>query len=225
MKRLAAWLADIFRRELEVLETLWAREFIRRDEQIAKDFKALESSFNAKILDTEKRLSAIVENAASDVRRQAVDAHANTRGDLSERFSNIHNTLSERLKSAFEDLENHISDETAGAASELKAAALQITNHTTNEIDEARAVAADAIKSIHEQVAASVAEAKEFMNTELWKRYETLVKDAAGAARIVDASKIAMAVCDVCHTATRRFAVSRLDGRIICSACVAKGQK
>ena len=225
MKRLAAWVAAIFRRELEVLETLWAREFIRRDEQIAKDFKALESSFEAKILDAEKRLSAIVENAASDVRRHAVDAHADTRGALLDHYSNTHNTLSEKLKSAFGDLENHVSDETAGTASELKATALEITNHTTNEIDEARAVAADAIKSVHEQVAASVAEAKEFMNTELWKRYETLVKDAAGAARIVDASKIAMAVCDYCKTATRRFAVSRLDGKIVCSACVAKGQK
>ena len=78
---------------------------------------------------------------------------------------------------------------------------------------------------IHKYVDMSVADAKEFMNSEIWKRYETLVKDAAGAARIVDASKISMAVCDVCHLATRRFAVSRINGNIICAGCAATGQK
>jgi hypothetical protein len=78
---------------------------------------------------------------------------------------------------------------------------------------------------IHKYVDMSVADAKEFMNSEIWKRYETLVKDAAGAARIVDASKISMAICDVCHLATRRFAVSRINGNIICAGCAATGQK
>ena len=173
MKRLAAWIAAIFRREIEVLEALWAREFVRRDQQIAADFKALESSFEAKILDAEKRLSAIVENAASDVRRHAVDAHADTQSVLEEHV---------------EGLKGHSSQLGADAS-------------------------------------AAVLDVRRFIAEEMAKVYADLVKDAAGAARLLEISKISQMVCDDCHLSSRRFATSRVDGRIVCSACAAKGNR
>lgn len=112
----------------------------------------------------------------------------------------------------------NLRDDVRNARHELKAHAEGIATVLHEKSD---SVGAD----IHKYVDMSVADAKEFMNSEIWKRYETLVKDAAGAARIVDASKISMAVCDVCHLATRRFAVSRINGNIICAGCAATGQK
>ena len=172
-KKLSTWIATIFRRELEVLETLWAREFVRRDQQIAADFKALESSFDAKILDAEKRLSAIVENAASDVRRHAVDAHADTQSVLDEHV---------------EAIKTHAS-------------------------------------TLHGDASAAVLDVRRFIAEEMAKVYADLVKDAAGAARLLEISKISQAVCDYCHIGKRRFSVSRVDGKIVCADCAANGQK
>ena len=65
MKRLAAWIAGIFRKEIELLEVLISREFVRRDQQIATDFKALEANLVAKI----NELGRLVNTAHSDTKR------------------------------------------------------------------------------------------------------------------------------------------------------------
>lgn len=67
-------------------------------------------------------------------------------------------------------------------------------------------------------------ELKDYIYQEILKRYDTLVRDAAAAARVMDSAKIAMAICDYCHLPKRRFSTSRIDGKIVCSDCAAKGQ-
>ena len=65
---------------------------------------------------------------------------------------------------------------------------------------------------------------KNYLLKEIEVRYNTLVQDAAGAARILDSKKVAMVICDYCHLPSRRFSVSRVDGKIICADCVVKGK-
>jgi N-acetylglutamate synthase/N-acetylornithine aminotransferase len=162
MKRLAAWISGIFRKEIELLETLISREFARRDQQIATDFKALEANLAAKI---------------NELGRFVNDAH---------------------------------SDITADASISTQEALLKHTSALT-----------DLNKDAH----TAVLDVKHFIADEMSKAYKDLVKDAAGAARLLEISKIAMAICDDCHLPSRRFAASRIDGRIVCATCAAKGNK
>lgn len=173
MKRIAAWISQIFRKELEILETLWAREFTRRDEQIAADFKKLEASFEkleasfeAKVKSLESRLTAAIVGAVADARYHTINAHTDTQMELKDHASGLHT--------------------------------------------EARA---------------AIGDVKSFIAKEMATTYAALVKDAAGAARLLEISKISQAICDDCHLPSRRFAASRVDGRIVCSACAAKGNK
>lgn len=162
MKRLAAWIAGIFRKETELLEALISREFVRRDQQIAADFKTLEANFVAKINELGRLVNA---------------AHSDTTADAS------------------------IVNQEA------------LLKHTS--------VLADLNKDAH----IAILDVKHFIADEMSKAYKDLVKDAAGAARLLEISKIAMALCDDCHLPSRRFAASRIDGRIVCATCAAKGNK
>lgn len=67
------------------------------------------------------------------------------------------------------------------------------------------------------------ADLKKYIGGEIAQRYDSLVADAGKAARLMEHSKIAMAICDECHLPNRRFALSRIDGRTICATCAAKG--
>lgn len=71
----------------------------------------------------------------------------------------------------------------------------------------------------------STAELKKYIAGEICQRYDSLVADAGAAARLMEHSKIIMAMCDHCHLPSRRFSISRIDGKIICSGCAAKGIK
>jgi hypothetical protein len=56
-------------------------------------------------------------------------------------------------------------------------------------------------------------------------RHEAVAAAVERATQYVDIHKILMATCDHCHKASRRFSISREDGRIVCSDCVIKGIK
>jgi hypothetical protein len=111
-------------------------------------------------------------------------------------------------------------------ASDERAAALQahVTSETaataTAHRNHIEGVTADTLAHI----AGDYANLKTHIHDEILKRYDTLVRDAAGAARVMDASKIAMAICDYCNLPSRRFATSRIDGKVVCAKCAAKGQ-
>jgi signal transduction histidine kinase len=72
---------------------------------------------------------------------------------------------------------------------------------------------------------AAILDLRHFIAQEMAASYANIVKDAASAARLLEISKISQAICDDCHLASRRFAASRVDGRIVCAACAAKGNK
>jgi hypothetical protein len=67
------------------------------------------------------------------------------------------------------------------------------------------------------------ADLKKYIGEEICKRYDSLVADAGKAARLMEHSKIVMAACDYCHLPSRRFSISKVDGKTICSSCAAKG--
>ena len=124
----------------------------------------------------------------------------------------------EELRAQVAALKNHVSALSKDATTNLSSA----VNHLTDHVENTTRVATGDIKK---HIEISFSEAKDSLSSEIWNRYEMIVKDAAGAARIVDASKISMAICDVCKIASRRFAVSRVNGNIICADCAAKGHK
>ena len=169
MKRLATWIAGIFRKEIELLEVLISREFVRRDQQIATDFKALEANLVAKI---------------NELGRFVNTAHSDTQAVLTNHTADAHVSTQEAL---------------------LK--------HTS------------ALADLNKDAHIAILDVKHFIADEMSKAYKDLVKDAAGAARLLEISKIAMALCDDCHLPSRRFAASRIDGRIVCATCAAKGNK
>lgn len=71
----------------------------------------------------------------------------------------------------------------------------------------------------------SVSDLKQYIAGEICKRYDSLVTDAGAAARLMEHSKIVQALCDHCHLPSRRFSISRVDGKTICASCAAKGIK
>jgi hypothetical protein len=224
-EKLAAWIAGIVRKELAELAAVLGKDTEEAAKRAESDLAAIKAHVAQELTKAKQELIGFNSTAFVNLRTDVRDARAAGGNDLSAVRAAV---VAEILKSAngaeaaFADVKNHIGTTSAQASDgllhELKAHAEGIATMLHEKSD---SVGAD----IHKYVDMSVADAKEFMNSEIWKRYETLVKDAAGAARIVDASKISMAVCDVCHLATRRFAVSRINGNIICAGCAAKGQK
>ena len=59
----------------------------------------------------------------------------------------------------------------------------------------------------------------------LHARHDSVVEACERATQFVDVHKIVMATCDHCHCPHRKFSISRVDGRIVCAACIAKGQR
>jgi len=224
-KKIAEWIAGIVRKELAELAAVLGKDTEEAAKRAESDLAAIKAHVAQELTKAKQELIGFNSTAFVNLRTDVRDARAAGGNDLSAVRAAV---VAEILKSAngaeaaFADVKNHIGTTSAQASDgllhELKAHAEGIATMLHEKSD---SVGTD----IHKYVDMSVADAKEFMNSEIWKRYETLVKDAAGAARIVDASKISMAVCDVCHLATRRFAVSRINGNIICAGCAAKGQK
>jgi hypothetical protein len=224
-KKIAEWIAGIVRKELAELAAVLGKDTEEAAKRAESDLAAIKAHVEQELTKAKQELIGFNSTAFVNLRTDVRDARAAGGNDLSAVRAAV---VAEILKSAneaeaaFADVKNHIGATSAQASDgllhELKAHAEGIATVLHEKSD---SVGAD----IHKYVDMSVADAKEFMNSEIWKRYETLVKDAAGAARIVDASKISMAICDVCHLATRRFAVSRINGNIICAGCAATGQK
>jgi hypothetical protein len=224
-EKLAAWIAGIVRKELAELAAVLGKDTEEAAKRAESDLAAIKAHVEQELTKAKQELIGFNSTAFVNLQSDVRSARAAGGNDLSAvraavvaEILNIANDT----KVAFADVKNHIGTTSAQTSDnllhELKAHAEGIATVLHEKSD---SVGAD----IHKYVDMSVADAKEFMNSEIWKRYETLVKDAAGAARIVDASKISMAVCDVCHLATRRFAVSRINGNIICAGCAATGQK
>lgn len=213
-KKLEAFLIRIFRTELEAIE--------KRADAAAL---ATEAAFKSGLQDITSNVILSMNGLRAHVSAEVAVALAKMRADI--------DALGKGMSAENGLLGEHITAETnraaGGALFALKAHVTEevgnLTAHTTTAVKFVKNSADEGFADMQKGVAVSVAEAKEFMQTELWKKYETLVRDAAGAARIVDSSKIAMAVCDVCHAVTRRFAVSRINGDVICSTCVAAGKK
>ena|SRR5271157_771116 len=88
-----------------------------------------------------------------------------------------------------------------------------------------RQILREEIKNHTERVSEDYEHLKDFIRVELAKRNETLVHDAAAAAWMLYSAKITMAICDHCGLASRRFSVSRIDSKIVCAECIAKGKK
>lgn len=208
-KKLEAFLIRIFRTELEAIE--------KRADAAAL---ATEAAFKSGLQDITSNVILSMNGLRAHVSAEVAVALAKMRADidaLGKGMSAENGLLGEHITAAdmnIIELKAHVTEEVGN-----------LTAHTTTAVKFVKNSADEGFADMQKGVAVSVAEAKEFMQTELWKKYETLVRDAAGAARIVDSSKIAMAVCDVCHAVTRRFAVSRINGDVICSTCVAAGKK
>ena len=75
-------------------------------------------------------------------------------------------------------------------------------------------------KKLHQD---TLADLKKYIGSEIAARYDSLVADAGKAARLLEHSKIVMALCDYCHLPNRRFSLSRVDGKTVCATCAAKG--
>ena len=165
IKRIAKWLAGIFKAELKVVEADTAGLYAHLTSEIA----ALRDEVHSTLYVMQAEL-----HTASDERADTLKAHVTAVADNAAETHGVHldsltGDILARSSEDYEDLKKHIHDE-------------------------------------------------------ILKRYDTLVRDAAGAARIMDASKIAMAICDYCHLPSRRFSTSRIDGKVVCANCVAKGQ-
>jgi len=235
-KKLGAWIASIIRKELAELAAAFGKDFEEQAKRAEADLAAIKAHVAQELANAKHELIGFNSTAFVNLRADVRDARAAGGNDLSAVRAAV---VAEILKSAneaetlFTDVKNHVSGVAVSVKNHVGTTSAQASDSLLHELkahaegiatvlhDKSEAVGAD----IHKYVDMSVADAKKFMNSEIWARYETLVKDAAGAARIVDASKISMAVCDFCHLATRRFAVSRINGNIVCAACAAKGQK
>jgi hypothetical protein len=231
-KKIAEWIAGIIRKELAELAAVLGKDTEEAAKRAESDLAAIKAHVEQELTKAKQELigfnSTAFVNLRSDVRESRNDLTAIRAAIVAEILKSANEAeaafadVKSRVSGVAVSIKNHIGTTSAQASDgllhELKAHAEGIATVLHEKSD---SVGAD----IHKYVDMSVADAKEFMNSEIWKRYETLVKDAAGAARIVDASKISMAVCDVCHLATRRFAVSRINGNIICAGCAATGQK
>ena len=230
--KLAAWIAGIVRKELAEIADAFGKDVIENTLRSANDLAALKAHVTAELAVARKELSDAKQEligytataltnvrseakiAATDLKKQIDSAHTDTQAILTVRTGEMKDHVTGSLGAVINHLDTAASLSSKSARADLEVAVSHIA-------DDGKAASEEFKKHIE----MSVAEAKDFMNAEIWKRYETLVKDAAGAARIVDASKIAMAICDVCHLATRRFAVSRINGDIVCAGCAAKGNK
>jgi len=133
--------------------------------------------------------------------------------ELRAELAKVHAELKEHTFSTAKDVQMHAES----VASEIKERAELGEQFIKDHVS-------DAIAEIHQHVATDYESLLKHIEAEILKRYDTLVRDAAAAARVMDASKIAMAICDYCHLPKRRFATSRIDGKIVCSDCAAKGQ-
>ena len=172
-KKLGAWIASIFRHELEALEALLASEFSRRDQKAASDIEALKAHVTQELAVARKELA-----------------------DAKQELIGFTSTAAVNLR-----------DDIKGARAAARADADNLVQHITKKADE------------------PIIDLRNFIRDEIMKRYDTLVKDSAEAARLLDSTKICMAICDYCKLASRRFSVSRIDGKMVCAACVAKGQR
>ena len=217
-KKLEAFLIRIFRTELEAIE--------KRADAAAL---ATEAAFKSGLQDITKKYELRFDTAMNSLRAhvsaEVAVALAKMRADIDALGKGTDASVS-----AFgREIITHLHNDTAAVGADVKtlvdSSTAALKEHVVTAVKFVKSSADEGFADMQKGVAVSVAEAKEFMQTELWKKYETLVRDAAGAARIVDSSKIAMAVCDVCHAVTRRFAVSRINGDVICSTCVAAGKK
>jgi hypothetical protein len=234
--KLADWIAGIIRKELAELAAVLGKDTEEAAKRAESDLAAIKAHVAQELTKAKQELIGFNSTAFVNLRADVRDARAAGGNDLSAVRAAV---VAEILKSAneaeaaFADVKSHVSGVAVSVKNHIGTTSAQASDGLLHELkahaegiatalhEKSDSVGAD----IHKYVDMSVADAKEFMNSEIWKRYETLVKDAAGAARIVDASKISMAVCDVCHLATRRFAVSRINGNIICAGCAATGQK
>lgn len=157
----------------------------------------------------EKWLATIIKAELKTVETDAAGVY----NHLTSEIGNLRNEIATVIRHFQEDaearattLKNHVASETA-AAVETSKKHVELTTRDINEL-----------------VAENYEDLKKHIQTEILKRYDTLVRDAASAARMMDASKIAMAICDYCHLSSRRFTTSRIDGKVVCADCAAKGQ-
>jgi hypothetical protein len=157
------------------------------------------------------------------------------RKELAEIAAAFGKDFEEQAKRAEADLaaiKAHVAQELAAVRKELADEKHELIGFTSTAAVNLRSDAAKHTAALTEHagkegelVRAAILDLRHFIAQEMAASYANIVKDAASAARLLEISKISQAICDDCHLASRRFAASRVDGRIVCAACAAKGNK
>ena len=150
------------------------------------------------------------------------------RKELAEIAAAFGKDFEEQAKRAEADLaaiKAHVAQELANAKHELIGFTSTAAVNLRSDAAKHTAALTEHAGKEGELVRAAILDLRHFIAQEMAASYANIVKDAASAARLLEISKISQAICDDCHLASRRFAASRVDGRIVCAACAAKGNK
>ena len=150
------------------------------------------------------------------------------RKELAEIAAAFGKDFEEQAKRAEADLaaiKAHVAQELANAKHELIGFTSTAAVNLRSDAAKHTAALTEHAGKEGELARAAILDLRHFIAQEMAASYANIVKDAASAARLLEISKISQAICDDCHLASRRFAASRVDGRIVCAACAAKGNK
>jgi len=150
------------------------------------------------------------------------------RKELAELAAAFGKDFEEQAKRAEADLaaiKAHVAQELANAKHELIGFTSTAALNLRGDAAKHTAALTEHAGKEGELARAAILDLRHFIAQEMAASYANIVKDAASAARLLEISKISQAICDDCHLASRRFAASRVDGRIVCAACAAKGNK
>jgi len=150
------------------------------------------------------------------------------RKELAELAAAFGKDFEEQAKRAEADLaaiKAHVAQELANAKHELIGFTSTAALNLRGDAAKHTAALKEHADKEGELARAAILDLRHFIAQEMAASYANIVKDAASAARLLEISKISQAICDDCHLASRRFAASRVDGRIVCAACAAKGNK
>jgi len=161
-----------------------------------------------------KKLSAWI---ASIVRKELAELAAAFGKDLEEQ--------AKRAEADLAAIKAHVAQELANAKHELIGFTSTAALNLRGDAAKHTAALTEHAGKEGELARAAILDLRHFIAQEMAASYANIVKDAASAARLLEISKISQAICDDCHLASRRFAASRVDGRIVCAACAAKGNK
>ena len=161
-----------------------------------------------------KKLSAWI---ASIVRKELAELAAAFGKDLEEQ--------AKRAEADLAAIKAHVAQELANAKHELIGFTSTAALNLRGDAAKHTAALKEHADKEGELARAAILDLRHFIAQEMAASYANIVKDAASAARLLEISKISQAICDDCHLASRRFAASRVDGRIVCAACAAKGNK